>query len=173
MVVPMSALIQTFVALIELQRADPTHKVMVFFATARTTQFFAELFCAAGMPIIDIHSRKSQSQRTKASEQFRKASPKMCSRAHVQTQVASVTQPSHSVCCCVDFLCLLCVCACVRARLWLRTAPAACAIRVCIWWHLGATHVSIILAWCCLEKIFRWRGGGDAALSLTDRAAPS
>eukprot|EP00729_Bicosta_minor_P009051 gene9051-23845_t len=73
MVVPMSDLIQTFVSLIELQRKDPTHKVIVFFATARCTQFFAELFCAAGIPVLDIHSRKSQSQRTKASDQFRKA----------------------------------------------------------------------------------------------------
>ena len=64
MVVPMSDLIQTFVSLIELQRKDPTHKVIVFFATARCTQFFAELFCAAGIPVLDIHSRKSQSQRT-------------------------------------------------------------------------------------------------------------
>jgi len=46
---------------------------MVFFATARVTQFMAELFCAAGVPVMDIHSRKSQGARTRTSNEFRAA----------------------------------------------------------------------------------------------------
>ena len=55
------------------QAAQPNHKVIVFFVTARCTQFFAEFFCAGGFPVYDIHSRKSQSARTKTSEQFKSA----------------------------------------------------------------------------------------------------
>jgi len=53
--------------------ADPNHKIIVFFVTARCTQFFAEFFNAGGIPVMDIHSRKSQSARSKTSEKFRDA----------------------------------------------------------------------------------------------------
>lgn len=54
---------------------EPNYKVLVFFTTARTTQFAADLFSIKlGLPILQIHSRKSQSYRTKVSEQFRKES---------------------------------------------------------------------------------------------------
>ena len=43
------------------------YKVVVFFTTARLTQFYAELFGAMGVPVLEIHSRKSQSQRNKVS----------------------------------------------------------------------------------------------------------
>lgn len=51
------------------------YKVIVFFTTARVTGFMAQLFTAMGDfgNVLEIHSRKSQSQRTKTSEQFRKA----------------------------------------------------------------------------------------------------
>lgn len=39
-------------------RAD--HKVIVFFTTARFTQYMAALVSAAGIPVLEIHSRKSQ-----------------------------------------------------------------------------------------------------------------
>ena len=35
-------------------------KVIVFFTTARFTQYMAALVAAAGMPVLEIHSRKSQ-----------------------------------------------------------------------------------------------------------------
>ncbi|KAG5191011.1 P-loop containing nucleoside triphosphate hydrolase protein, partial [Tribonema minus] len=54
--------------------ADGAHKIIVFFTTARLTQFHAELCNAMGMPVLEIHSRKSQSQRTKVSDQFRNGS---------------------------------------------------------------------------------------------------
>ncbi|KAG1703100.1 hypothetical protein DVH05_008012 [Phytophthora capsici] len=51
----------------------PAYKVMLFFPTARSAQFMAQLFQAAGFPgVLEIHSRKSQAVRTKTAEAFRK-----------------------------------------------------------------------------------------------------
>jgi ATP-dependent RNA helicase MSS116 len=50
---------------------DSKFKIIVFFTTARLTQFYAELFNIMGIPVLEIHSRKSQSHRTKVSEAFR------------------------------------------------------------------------------------------------------
>ena len=36
---------------------------MVFFTTARLTGMYAELFDKMGMPVLELHSRKSQPQR--------------------------------------------------------------------------------------------------------------
>ncbi|TMW60560.1 hypothetical protein Poli38472_000602 [Pythium oligandrum] len=48
------------------------YKVMVFFPTARAAQFMAQLFTAAGFKdVLEMHSRKSQSARTKAADAFR------------------------------------------------------------------------------------------------------
>ncbi|OWZ20038.1 DEAD/DEAH box RNA helicase [Phytophthora megakarya] len=51
----------------------PAYKVIVFLPTARSTQFMAQLFQAAGFSnVLEMHSRKSQSARTKAADSFRK-----------------------------------------------------------------------------------------------------
>ena len=67
---------------------DPEHKVIAFFTTARQTQFYAELClelakdptCAflQNTRILEIHSRKSQSHRTKVSDVFRNATGGAC-----------------------------------------------------------------------------------------------
>ena len=44
------------------------------YSTARATGLAAELFVAMGRPVTEIHSRKSQSARTKAADMFRAAS---------------------------------------------------------------------------------------------------
>lgn len=51
----------------------PQTQVIVFFCTARQTQLAAELMGALGLPSLEIHSRKSQAQRDKASALFRAA----------------------------------------------------------------------------------------------------
>ncbi|CAM9673398.1 unnamed protein product, partial [Ascophyllum nodosum] len=52
--------------------ADPQgHKIIVFFTTARLTQFYAELCNFMGFSVLEIHSRKSQGHRTKVTERFR------------------------------------------------------------------------------------------------------
>lgn len=50
---------------------EPDFKIIIFFVTARLTGLHAELFDKMGFPVVEIHSRKSQSARTKASKRFR------------------------------------------------------------------------------------------------------
>lgn len=52
----------------------PDYKIIVFFTTARQTQFCSELFEAMGRPVLEIHSRKSQGHRNKVSNKFRNGS---------------------------------------------------------------------------------------------------
>lgn len=47
------------------------YKIILFFPTARQTQFFSTILNSAGMEVLEMHSRKSQAQRTKAAELFR------------------------------------------------------------------------------------------------------
>eukprot|EP00548_Thalassiothrix_antarctica_P001302 CAMPEP_0194144574 /NCGR_PEP_ID=MMETSP0152-20130528/13613_1 /TAXON_ID=1049557 /ORGANISM="Thalassiothrix antarctica, Strain L6-D1" /LENGTH=683 /DNA_ID=CAMNT_0038844493 /DNA_START=151 /DNA_END=2202 /DNA_ORIENTATION=- len=55
-------------------KKDGNVKVVVFFPTARMVGFFAEFFNdALGIEVIELHSRKSQTYRNKASEKFRVA----------------------------------------------------------------------------------------------------
>jgi len=50
------------------------HKIVVFFPTAMMVGFFAAFFSdGLGIKVIELHSKKSQSFRNKASENFRKA----------------------------------------------------------------------------------------------------
>jgi len=54
--------------------ADPNHKLVVFFPTARMVGYFAEFFnLGLGIDVIELHSKKSQGYRNKASDKFRKA----------------------------------------------------------------------------------------------------
>lgn len=53
--------------------SDPLHKVILFFATARQTQFAAEALQALGVQALEIHSRKSQSKREQTAAAFRAA----------------------------------------------------------------------------------------------------
>ena len=59
--------------IVEQQASVPNSKIIVFFVTARCTQFFAEFFNSGGIEVMEIHSRKSQSARSKTSERFRNA----------------------------------------------------------------------------------------------------
>eukprot|EP00239_Pterosperma_sp_CCMP1384_P009353 CAMPEP_0197862416 /NCGR_PEP_ID=MMETSP1438-20131217/39164_1 /TAXON_ID=1461541 /ORGANISM="Pterosperma sp., Strain CCMP1384" /LENGTH=457 /DNA_ID=CAMNT_0043479967 /DNA_START=74 /DNA_END=1447 /DNA_ORIENTATION=+ len=62
-----------FIHLLEETRTNPEHKVIIFLPTARETQLVAELLNAAGIRVLEIHSRKSQAQRNKVSDEFRNA----------------------------------------------------------------------------------------------------
>lgn len=62
--------------LAHIVRSNPAHKTVVFFTTARATSYFATVFERMAFPrgklnIVEMHSRKSQSQRTAAAERFR------------------------------------------------------------------------------------------------------
>lgn len=67
-------LFSTVVAILEKLTQQP-HKIIVFLPTARETGLFAGLLSRVQLSttVLEIHSRKSQSQRTKISEQFRTA----------------------------------------------------------------------------------------------------
>jgi len=55
-------------------RSDPDHKVVVFFPTARMVGYYSEFFnLGLGIEVIEIHSKKSQGYRNKASTKFREA----------------------------------------------------------------------------------------------------
>ncbi len=76
----------TYLILKHQLAANPIAKVMVFFPTAKQTELYAELFGAAqalgplapsgraaGMKVMEMHSRLSQSQRNRVSQEFRDA----------------------------------------------------------------------------------------------------
>jgi ATP-dependent RNA helicase MSS116 len=60
-------------AVLSHMRTEPQFKIIAFFVSARGTQFHSELFNAMGIPVLEIHSRKSQAHRTRVSDQFRSA----------------------------------------------------------------------------------------------------
>eukprot|EP00929_Paragymnodinium_shiwhaense_P111757 TRINITY_DN80045_c0_g1_i1.p1 TRINITY_DN80045_c0_g1~~TRINITY_DN80045_c0_g1_i1.p1 ORF type:complete len:1012 (-),score=152.62 TRINITY_DN80045_c0_g1_i1:8-2650(-) len=49
---------------------DLSARVMVFFTTARVTQYYAELFRAAGMDVEEMHSRRAANKRTASAHRF-------------------------------------------------------------------------------------------------------
>ena len=59
------------IALLQSLTASPPFKIVAFFVTARLTQLYSEAFGRLGMPVLEMHSRKSQAQRTKCADQFR------------------------------------------------------------------------------------------------------
>ena len=54
--------------------ANPNFKIIVFFTTARVASFSSRLFNQAEMDTMELHSRMSQSKRTKTTERFRNGS---------------------------------------------------------------------------------------------------
>ena len=80
--------------IVEQQASVPNSKIIVFFVTARCTQFFAEFFNSGGIEVMEIHSRKSQSARSKTSERFRNAK-----QAVLFTSDVSGTGPTHPTPC--------------------------------------------------------------------------
>jgi len=55
----------------QCQTSGEPFKVIVFFATARAAGFYAQLFAESGLEVVEMHSRKPQGYRTKASARFR------------------------------------------------------------------------------------------------------
>ena len=59
-IVPLDQQFEYVYTVIEQHRKEPDHKIIAFFTTARLTQYYAELMARAGIPCLEIHSRKSQ-----------------------------------------------------------------------------------------------------------------
>ncbi|KAF4654151.1 hypothetical protein FOL47_010111 [Perkinsus chesapeaki] len=89
----------------ELTRSPYGYKIMVFFPTARMTAFFSTLFNRQfRMPVIEMHKKKGQTERTLASAQFQTSesaimfTSDVSSRGMDYSNVSSVIQvmaPSH------------------------------------------------------------------------------
>eukprot|EP00039_Didymoeca_costata_P002991 m.64366 g.64366 ORF g.64366 m.64366 type:complete len:612 (+) comp11644_c0_seq2:132-1967(+) len=77
LVCPMDQCTTELICCIDEAQNVQDYKIIVFFTTARLTQFYAELFNAMGYPTLEMHSRKNQSQREKVAEQFRNKSSVM------------------------------------------------------------------------------------------------
>mmetsp|Transcript_32234 Transcript_32234/g.46506 ORF Transcript_32234/g.46506 Transcript_32234/m.46506 type:complete len:725 (+) Transcript_32234:137-2311(+) len=76
MVVPLGQQLRGMVYAIEehirqAREAKTGYKIIVFFPTARQTGYYASLLSSSGLNVLEIHSRKSQGQRTRASDEFR------------------------------------------------------------------------------------------------------
>jgi len=71
LIVPFADQIQHLLHVLQEHKEKPGHKVIVFLPTARMTQFLAEVMNKAGLGVMEIHSRKSQSYRTKVASTFR------------------------------------------------------------------------------------------------------
>jgi len=69
--VPLAQQLPAILTLVTEHMREPDFKIIVFCVTARQTQQAAETFQKMGLPALQIHSRMSQSARTKTSEKFR------------------------------------------------------------------------------------------------------
>jgi ATP-dependent RNA helicase MSS116 len=63
--------IPSILSVLMREMSVPNFKVIVFFTTARLTGYMARLFQELQFHVLEIHSRKSQAQRTKCSDEFR------------------------------------------------------------------------------------------------------
>jgi ATP-dependent RNA helicase MSS116 len=76
MIVPLGDTVRTIYSiLLHHTTSRERFKVIVFFATARLTQFMSMLFTQVfHLPTMEIHSRRAQDKRTATSDEFRKSS---------------------------------------------------------------------------------------------------
>jgi len=76
-VTPQEKQMLALTSILDRETSQKPYKIIVFFTTARLTGFMAEAFNAvsnlSGFKVLEIHSRKSQKQRDRASEEFREA----------------------------------------------------------------------------------------------------
>jgi len=76
MVSSQEALIRDLFSILDRETTAAPYKIIVFFTTARLTGFMAEIFNSVssqtGFGVLEIHSRKTQKVRERASDQFRK-----------------------------------------------------------------------------------------------------
>jgi len=73
-VVPLDDIMPAMAAILHEQMKVPNYKIIIFFPTARVTGFMAEIFGTFCHEVLEIHSRMSQSRRTRTSEDFRDGS---------------------------------------------------------------------------------------------------
>ena len=132
MVVPFEDLLTVvFTSIVQHRASMPDTKIIAFFTTARLTQYAAELMNAAGVPTLEIHSRKSQPQRDKASAAFRAATEAVLFSSDVSARgvdYPDVTFVLQVTLCDVMTLVALCRVSCVTRVGRLPQAARACRV---------------------------------------------
>ena len=76
MSVPLDQQLTIMIQLLEQHKLDNPkgYKIIMFFATARQTAYYASVLNSIGLNCLEIHSRKTQGHRTRVSEEFRSGS---------------------------------------------------------------------------------------------------
>ena len=112
-------------------------QVLVFFTTANLTALHSELFQAMQIPVLEIHSRKSQPARIKAAEAFRNARQAIMFTSDVSARgvdypdVSLVIQARlSSPGCSVTDLLAVEMCA-TFSSMWMLEAPSVTAAYCC------------------------------------------
>eukprot|EP00403_Amphidinium_massartii_P028544 CAMPEP_0178391400 /NCGR_PEP_ID=MMETSP0689_2-20121128/11144_1 /TAXON_ID=160604 /ORGANISM="Amphidinium massartii, Strain CS-259" /LENGTH=759 /DNA_ID=CAMNT_0020011943 /DNA_START=51 /DNA_END=2327 /DNA_ORIENTATION=+ len=97
LVLPVKQQIAGMAAVLSQFTKEQPYKIIVFFTTARVAGFMAELFNTIGLscPVLEIHSRKSQAQRTKTSEVFRKPGNKILFSSDVSARGMDYPDVTH------------------------------------------------------------------------------
>ena len=72
-IVPLQDMIPSILSILLQHMTTPNYKIIVFFTTARVTGYMSQLLMKCGLNILEMHSRKSQSVRTKTSDIFRRS----------------------------------------------------------------------------------------------------
>ena len=72
--IPLGQQLIAMMMILEEKMQFKPYKIIVFFTTARQTEMMAYLFRQAGLDVLEMHSRKSQSYRTRTADDFRKRS---------------------------------------------------------------------------------------------------
>jgi len=79
-------------------KAEGGTKIIVFFPTARLVSYFAELFSQVlGIAVMEIHSKKSQAYRNRASEQFRSSNKAVLFTSDVSARGVDYPDVSHVI----------------------------------------------------------------------------
>eukprot|EP01038_Epipyxis_sp_PR26KG_P013359 gene13359-17918_t len=71
MVVALDQQLRAIIHILEEKKREGDYKIIIFFPTARQTGYYATILNSIGINTLEIHSRISQSKRTRVSDQFR------------------------------------------------------------------------------------------------------
>ncbi len=66
-------ILPSILCILKRESRVPDYKIIVFFTTARVTGFMAEFFQELGLNVLEMHSRMSQSARTRTASLFKDA----------------------------------------------------------------------------------------------------
>ena len=98
-VCPEASFITALYTLLKKQMSVPEYKIIVFFSTARVCGFMSDFFNSTGMKVLEIHSRMSQSARTRTSDLFRDGSKLILFSSDVSARGMDYANVTHVIQC--------------------------------------------------------------------------